>query len=122
MRNLAESSISRRGFLKTTAAVGGGAMLGGAALAATPRAMAEGQIDEQIFIAGDQYSGCESCQTEVIVRDGKIVGNRRWMDDPRGNRPCLKGLCKFQRLYTDKRIKYPMRRVGERGKIGRAHV
>ncbi|WP_166079126.1 molybdopterin-containing oxidoreductase family protein [Xiamenia xianingshaonis] len=119
-RNSPQGGLTRRSFLKTTGAVAGMAAvagLTGCAQAADPVQLAaagEGG-EERVCIAGDQYSGCASCQTEVIVREGKVVGNRRWMDDPRGNRPCLKGLSKFQRLYTDDRIKYPMKRTGVRG-------
>ncbi len=108
-------AVTRRSFLKTSALAAGAAMVGGVALSEFDAALAESAAEERICIAGDQYAGCASCQTEVIVRDGKVVGNRRWMDDPRGNRPCLKGLAKFQRLYAENRIKYPMRRMGERG-------
>lgn len=111
-------AITRRSFLKTTGAVVGTAAVAGKVAPRTVAALAaehEGTEEERIVINGCQYAGCASCQTEVIVREGKVVGNRRWAAEPRGNRPCLKGLAKFQRLYAQERVRYPMQRVGERG-------
>jgi molybdopterin-containing oxidoreductase family molybdopterin binding subunit len=50
------------------------------------------------------------------VRDGKLV----WLQvadypDPWYTGSCLKGLSFIERIYSKNRIKYPMRRVGERG-------
>ena len=113
---MTNSGLTRRSFLKTAAATTGtAAVLGTATLGAIDTKAALAAPEERIAISGDHYAGCEACQTEVIVRDGKVIGNRRWMDDPRHNKPCLKGLVKFQRLYSEKRIKYPMKRTGERG-------
>jgi molybdopterin-containing oxidoreductase family molybdopterin binding subunit len=39
----------------------------------------------------------------------------RELPDPRYNRICSKGLTHIQRIYNEHRIKYPMKRVGERG-------
>ncbi|MBR3258105.1 MAG: molybdopterin-dependent oxidoreductase, partial [Eggerthellaceae bacterium] len=114
--NMTNAGLTRRSFLKTAGvAAGAAAAAGTSTLGAVGAADALAAAEERICISGDHYAGCEACQTEVIVRDGKVIGNRRWMDDPRHNKPCLKGLVKFQRFYAEKRIKYPMKRVGERG-------
>ncbi len=60
---------------------------------------------------------CQSrCRLNVHVRDGKAVKIEMGpFPDPRYNRVCLRGLSHVQRVYDPKRIKYPMKRVGERG-------
>ncbi len=39
----------------------------------------------------------------------------REMPDPQYNRICMKGLSHPYRIYSDERLKYPLRRAGERG-------
>jgi molybdopterin-containing oxidoreductase family molybdopterin binding subunit len=52
----------------------------------------------------------------VHVRDGKIVKTSKIaLDDPLMTRLCQRGLTHAQRVYAPERIKYPMRRAGERG-------
>ncbi len=53
------------------------------------------------------------CEFQVTVRDGKAVRLRAHpkMTYP----PCPKGRTNIRRLYHPDRIKYPMKRVGERG-------
>lgn len=56
------------------------------------------------------------CAHDVTVRDGKIVQSQPHpFPDERYNRICLCGLSNLQRVYDPDRIKYPMKRVGERG-------
>lgn len=53
------------------------------------------------------------CEFQVTVRDGKAV---RLRAHPKMNYPpCPKGWTNIKRLYHPDRLKYPMRRVGERG-------
>ncbi|HNX92253.1 MAG TPA: molybdopterin-dependent oxidoreductase [Syntrophomonas sp.] len=60
---------------------------------------------------------CQSrCRLYVHVRDGKAVKTSMApFPDPRYNRICLRGLSHIQRIYDPNRIKFPMKRVGERG-------
>jgi molybdopterin-containing oxidoreductase family molybdopterin binding subunit len=60
---------------------------------------------------------CQSrCRLYVHVRDGKAVKTSMApFPDPRYNRICLRGLSQVQRLYDPNRLKYPMKRVGNRG-------
>jgi len=60
---------------------------------------------------------CQSrCRLFVHVRDGKAVkASMAPFPDPRYNRVCLRGLSQVQRIYDSNRLKYPMKRVGERG-------
>jgi molybdopterin-containing oxidoreductase family molybdopterin binding subunit len=75
----------------------------------------DGNGEEQSFISGCRFSGCFFCQGKVFVRDGRAVRIETNPDDPRGRRPCLRGRCIIQRTYNPDRLKYPMKRVGERG-------
>ncbi len=73
--------------------------------------------------AEDQVFGCmcvgncqSRCRLLVHVRDGKVVKTSMApFPDPRYNRICLRGLSHAQQIYNPQRIKYPMKRVGERG-------
>lgn len=60
---------------------------------------------------------CQSrCRLFVHVRDGKAVKTSMApFPDERYNRVCLRGLSHVQRIYDPNRLKYPMKRVGERG-------
>lgn len=60
---------------------------------------------------------CQSrCRLFVHVRDGKAVKTSMApFPDPRYNRVCLRGLSQVQRIYDPNRLKYPMKRIGERG-------
>lgn len=122
------SGLSRRSFLKgslaaSALAVGGSAYLTGCA----PKSAGEGgekvpetgepvQVDEEIYSGvcrGNCYGGCF---LNVHVRDGKVVRtSARDLPEPEWNRICSKGLSHVFRIYDPERVKYPMRRVGERG-------
>ena len=54
-------------------------------------------------------------ETKVVVREGKVTNIMTNPDEVRGNRPCLRGRSHINRIYGQQRIKYPMRRAGERG-------
>lgn len=114
------TGLTRRSFLKTTGAVAGATVaLGGVG---TLTALAE--TDENKSTSGKEEvysticrSNCfQACMLNAHVRDGKV----RKMT--RGDYPdeiysgcCLRGLSIPERIYSNTRIKYPMRRVGERG-------
>ena len=72
---------------------------------------------------GDQifHSACvpnceNTCRLKLTVRDGKLVKATAG-DFPNNEykRICLKGMSHVFRTYHPDRIKYPMKRVGERG-------
>ncbi|MGB9022702.1 MAG: molybdopterin-dependent oxidoreductase, partial [Candidatus Bathyarchaeia archaeon] len=63
--------------------------------------------------APNDWSGCKLL---VYVRDGKIVKTQRGpLPDSRYDRGCLRGLSHVQRVYHPDRLRYPMKRAGERG-------
>jgi molybdopterin-containing oxidoreductase family molybdopterin binding subunit len=72
--------------------------------------------DEKIFSCMC-VGNCQSrCRLYVHVRDGKAVKTSMApFPDPRYNRICLRGLSQVQRVYDPNRLKYPMKRIGERG-------
>lgn len=115
------TAVTRRSFLRTTGLAAGATAL---ALGAQPvlKTLATNSTTgqsatqgEQSFLTGCQFMGCHVCQAKVIVRDGHVVAAVTNPDDPRGRRPCMKGRASLQRLYHAERLKYPMKRAGERG-------
>lgn len=71
---------------------------------------------EQVFHGVCKPNCFASCGVNVHVRDGKIVKiSPADFPDKRFNRTCLRGLTHVQRTYNPDRIKYPMKRAGERG-------
>ena len=117
--------LTRRSFLKTTgavaaatAAVGSGATLVGL----TPvSAHAEGAASvegEQVFRSSCRGNCGSKCPTQVVVREGKVVrvaSSELPGEDNVRRRFCVKGYTQPQRIYDPDRLKYPIKRVGERG-------
>ena len=73
---------------------------------------------EQTFRSACRGNCGSRCPLEVTVREGKVV-KARPMDMPGEDavrkRFCVKGFSQPQRVYDTDRLKYPMKRVGERG-------
>lgn len=110
------SGLTRRGFLKATGAVAGAAALSGLAGCANEEGSSLAATgEEERHYARCMWSGCMHCGSWVTVRDGVVVKREPDPDEPFNNRPCLRGYSQIQRLYHPNRIKYPMKRVGERG-------
>ncbi len=108
--------LTRRSFLKTTAAVAGAAAIaGGAGLTAIAAESGEGEPSEKIVPGRCYFGGCFSCEYDVTVRDGNAVKVAPSAEALYGRRPCLRGISQPHRLYSAERIQYPMKRVGERG-------
>ena len=106
---------TRRTFIKGVAALGATAALQtGYGL---ERASAEQTAGEEQLFAGVCRGNCAGgCFLNVHVRDGQVVRTTaRDMPDTRYNRICSKGLTHVGRIYSSRRLRYPMRRVGERG-------
>lgn len=113
-----ETTISRRAFLEATA-IAGLAAVGGSSLSGlieTPeKAYAADETETKIIKTC--CKGCVGdCGVLAHVRNGRVV---KLEGDPeqigsRG-RMCAKGLSGIQALYNPNRVKYPLRRAGERG-------
>ena len=130
-----QTPISRRSFLKgsmaATAAVGAMSMFGCSQPAeqttagttpaetiapTTAETPVKPVIEEQVFCGVCRGNCGGGCFLNVHVRDGKVVRtSAKDMPDTRYNRICVKGLTHPYRMYSADRLKYPMRRVGERG-------
>lgn len=113
------SGLTRRSFLKTTAVAAGASALT-AAPTSTLAALAEngsGRSLEENTYSGICRGNCfQGCFVDFKVREGKVVGvSARDYPDTAYNRICPKGLSLPQRIYSADRLKYPMKRVGERG-------
>lgn len=108
-----KSGISRRSFLKASAAVAGAALVGsGPSLAAIEASAADASSDERLFRGVCRPNCFGYCPLNVHVREGNIVKiTPREHIDPYYNRVCLRGLSHVLRVYDTNRIKYPLRRV-----------
>ncbi|MEG2533928.1 MAG: molybdopterin-dependent oxidoreductase, partial [Gordonibacter sp.] len=117
--------LGRRSFLKGSAAVavaaGAGAFVAGCSpkTEEKPADLAPKTPEEagEIVTPGVCRGGCGAgCQMNVHVRDGKIVKtSRREQSNPDTTRVCNRGLAHSLRVYAEDRLKYPMKRAGERG-------
>lgn len=110
----AHSGLTRRGFLKT-AGVAGTVVAAMSLTALDAPAFGEDSDPQDGEYCGvgrcSSNAGCFGCEREVVVRDGYVVGLRPKKDAPYGRRPCSRGYGQIGRMYSDQRIKYPMRRV-----------
>ncbi|MCC7449320.1 MAG: molybdopterin-dependent oxidoreductase [Anaerolineae bacterium] len=123
---LTDTVLSRRSFLKWSAALGGTMALaqGGTAFgleqagnsAEAAKALAP---DVTIIPTGCAHNCGGRCQLIAWVQDGKIV---RIETDPATDseeapalRACVRGRAYRRRVYSPDRLKYPMKRVGKRG-------
>ena len=110
--------MTRRGFLKSTAAMGAVTALGISAadsLTAVDPAHADEASDVKI-IKTSCRACIASCAVLAHVRDGRVVKIEGNPESPMSQGGvCAKGLAGIQALYHPNRNKYPMRRVGERG-------
>lgn len=116
------AGLTRRSFLKTTGAVAGAAALTGAAaptltaLAADYEAGRKEDEGEELIQTCCRPGCVTGCYLNAHVRDGRVV--KTSLADVPDNvykRACLRGLSHVQTVYSPERLKYPMKRVGERG-------
>lgn len=115
---MSRATMTRRGFLKSTAAMGAAGALGISAadsLTAVDPAHADEASDVKI-IKTSCRACIASCAVLAHVRDGRVVKIEGNPESPMSQGGvCAKGLAGIQALYHPNRNKYPMRRVGERG-------
>jgi len=123
--------IARRTFLEGTAAVGAGAVVAShvGLAAGTPKkpvvkaltASSPGLTDlvrvkEQVFNDVCSNNCWQGCFVEAHVRDGRLTKTAmKPLPDSRYNRICLRGLSHAQWISSPARLKFPMKRVGQRG-------
>ncbi|MBR2791001.1 MAG: molybdopterin-dependent oxidoreductase [Eggerthellaceae bacterium] len=102
--------ISRRGFLKTSAAAMAGSALAGSSLTAVATAADATTSVEQEFAGVCRGNCMGNCPIKVFVRDGKVVRTAAQILEDDYSRICARGLTHPVRMYSPKRLKYPMRR------------
>ncbi|HZJ84239.1 MAG TPA: DMSO/selenate family reductase complex A subunit [Syntrophomonadaceae bacterium] len=119
--------ISRRSFLKWSAAVAGtstlvGCMPTGSGVdgQSAVSQMESSQLNTEIKPSICWHNCGGRCQINAHVRDGVVLSfttDNEGPDTPDDlqARACSKGRAQRQRLYHPDRLKYPMKRVGERG-------
>jgi anaerobic dimethyl sulfoxide reductase subunit A len=98
--------ITRRSFIKLTAATA-------AVLVERPAlALAEEGREEEFHACCPSLGLCTaSCPLKVTVKDGRITHITNEPD----HLSCIKGHAQRMTVYDPNRLKYPMKRVGERG-------
>jgi anaerobic dimethyl sulfoxide reductase subunit A len=124
----AQSRMSRRSFMKWSAAMGGtAAVMAGVDLPFQALAADNAAPGSRVAATGSRvvWSSCmvncgSRCPLRVHVNDGTIVRveTDNTGDDEIGNhqvRSCVRGRSIRQRIYNPDRLKYPMKRVGKRG-------
>lgn len=121
-KTLTDTALTRRSFLKWSAALGGTAALAGGlnfGLKTVEQAAAAGE--EQVLTVGCYHNCGGRCILGAVVKDGTVV---RLVPDPSTQEdldhnpraiPCLRGRAQIHRVYAPERLKYPMKRVGKRG-------
>ncbi len=126
-KKIESEAMSRRSFLRWSAAVGASAASTGRLASSFRRsaAPASGVLplsgEERVVRTGCPSHNCGGrCLLTVTVRDGVIVrieGDDRPSDalEAPQLRPCIRGRSYRRRQYHPDRLKYPMRRAGKRG-------
>ena len=74
--------------------------------------------EEKVFYNTCTAAGCHQlCALKVWVKDGEIrkLESADYPGDPGARSICLKGLSNARLVYHPDRLKYPLKRVGDRG-------
>ncbi|MFH2039555.1 MAG: DMSO/selenate family reductase complex A subunit [Chloroflexota bacterium] len=120
-KTLNETVLSRRSFLKWSAALGGAAAVAGGlntglSLAKKAAGTAEGS---QILMTSCIHNCGGRCILRAEVKDGTVIRLLPDQSEDLVNRPrviaCVRGRAQRRRTYSPERLKYPMKRVGKRG-------
>lgn len=124
-----EKKLTRRSFLATTALVAGAAASAGMAgcksvgpeqvpeLSETGESAAAA-VEERSFIGSCRGNCGGNCALVAKVREGKIVSTFPLEIEgrPEGfENGCVRGQTNIARIYGAHRLRYPMKRVGEKG-------
>ncbi len=114
--------VDRRSFLKWSAFTSGSLLIPGAGIPGFDQVSAEKKSGlEHMIRTGCPAHNCGGrCVLKVYVRDGiitRIEGDDKPSDDVSDPqlRPCVRGRAYRRRQYHPDRLKYPMRRTGQRG-------
>lgn len=110
-------NMTRQEFLKGAAALSAAAALGISVSGDLVPSKAHAAEDESVKIVKTSCRACiAACAVLAHVKNGRVIKLEGNPESPmsRGG-VCAKGLAGIQALYHPNRLKYPMRRVGERG-------
>lgn len=112
------ANLTRRNFLKASAAVFGGVWMGTAlGCSGNTEGAGSATVSNETICNGVCRPNCFStCMMNVHVREGKIVKTSPAdFPDKSFNRICLRGLSHVENVYHPDRVLYPMKQTGERG-------
>lgn len=124
VRKQAWGTVSRRSFIAgAAAAVAAGTVAGcSPKTSGTEKRPTDGEnlasTSSETVVTNSFCRGgcCSNCYQKVHVRDGQIVRLTAGdTPDPRYRGICSRGVSQPINTYTDNRLQYPMKRVGERG-------
>ena len=76
------------------------------------------RMEEKVFYNTCTAAGCHQlCALKVWVKEGKIrkLESADYPGDPTARSICLKGLSNARLVYHPDRLKYPLKRIGDRG-------
>jgi anaerobic selenocysteine-containing dehydrogenase len=110
--------ITRRGFVKLGAFSGAAAVLAGSAAGSLLEAVEAGAAENgEVRKVQTMCRAClNNCGAIAHVQNGRVIKLEGDPADPMNKGAlCAKGLAGIQALYNPCRLKYPMKRVGERG-------
>ena len=122
-----QGGLTRRGFLKTTGVAAGALATAGIASQLSglspDRALAaesgEDSGSARKKIPTTCMGNCHgfACPMDVFVEGDKVVDLQNFVSEehPDYHAVCLRGYTNIERCYSPERIKYPLRRTGERG-------
>lgn len=106
-----------KGGIYTTAALSSPFLLKKVSLGALEQK--EGHIEGEKVVRTVDLPNCTgSCAWNVVVKDGIAIRADQpydYPDDEYKPRGCMKGHTYYKRVYSPDRVKFPMKRVGERG-------
>ncbi|NLF12559.1 MAG: molybdopterin-dependent oxidoreductase, partial [Anaerolineaceae bacterium] len=123
--------LSRRAFLKWSGVVGGATLAGSALVGYAPAAHADTTTDDTttgLPFGADTVvpvrCGCgDVCGTyhmgNAHVKDGVIVYYDGCKEAENKGGLCARGMSAMQVIYHPDRVKYPMKRINEKGVAGR---
>lgn len=110
-------SFSRRRFIQGAAAITAAGALAGCSPVMEGMTAADSKTSPDTLFGVTCAGNCAgACYLNAHVRDGQLVRTTaRDLPDGRFTRMCVKGATHVGRVYSSKRVLYPMRRIGERG-------
>ena len=116
---MGHTTMTRRKFMQAASAVTAACAVGAVGCSPvkqTDEKSAETDEPQEEIICSSCRACISNCGVKVHVRDGRVVKIEGDERDPMSKGTvCAKGLAAIQALYNPNRMKYPMKRAGERG-------